>query len=76
MTTTYINRRQTRDGAWSVTEVGDDGLSVTVHLLSKNDQTAGLPTPYDPRCAMCWLGHAHSQLVHKNSIARYVEGTW
>ena len=73
MTTTYINRRQTTDGAWFVTEIADDSLpGVPVHLLSENDQTAGLPTPYDPRCTMCWLGHAHSQLLHKASIADHI----
>ena len=71
MATTYVNRRQTTGGTWFVTEIGEDGIAVGIMLLGENDRTAGLPTPYDSRCTMCYLGHAHSQLVHKASLARH-----
>jgi len=42
---------------------------VSISLASRNDKTAGEHIDYDPRCASCWLGHAHSGNYHRTMLA-------
>lgn len=56
-------------------ELGDNGHWYEVHcadelisrcrLTEEHDETASERFPYDPACALCWLGNGHSGAYHR-----------
>jgi len=53
------------DGRMTHWRVGDGTLC---RLASADDKTAAELFDYDPRCSLCWLGHAHSGDAHRKQL--------
>ena len=68
--TQYVDVRRV-GSSWAVTEIGTDGLACTIWITGPNDTTAGesVARDYNPKCASCYLGHAHSGDLHRQQIA-------
>lgn len=66
----YSEPYQTADGAWFVRETGSDGITTSIRILNRDDQTYGEAVPYVAKCAICWLGYGHSAALHRQSINR------
>lgn len=46
-----------------------DEAGVRIRVTGPDDQTADEHNTYDPDCASCWLGHAHSGDYHRRMLA-------